>query len=236
MKCLILASGFGTRLYPVTRKTAKGLLPYKGKPVVSYIVDNIPGGIEIHLTTNRRFEPQYRQWQQGLDRDVMLFVEPVDSEEQSLGAVGSLEYWVKANKINDDLLVIASDNYFSLDMARFVSQFDGRHALVAVYDVGNKADARQFGVVELDGDRIMELVEKPATPRSSLVATACYLLPARLLPALHNYCRRAKKDNLGNFIARLVECDRVRAYVFDGAWFDIGNAWPRLNDNQGGAQ
>ena len=42
MKCLILASGFGTRLYPVTQKTAKGLLPYKGKPIISYIVEKIP--------------------------------------------------------------------------------------------------------------------------------------------------------------------------------------------------
>ena len=50
-----------------------------------------------------------------------LFVEPVSCEEERLGAVGSIDYFVRTNSIDDDLLVIAGDNYFDFDMNDFIS-------------------------------------------------------------------------------------------------------------------
>jgi len=231
MKCLILASGFGTRLRHVTKKTAKGLLPYKGKPVINYILQKIPADMDVYVNANKRFEPQFRQWQKTLARDIHLFIEPVKDEQQNLGAVGSLEYWARENNIDDDVIVVASDNYFEMDMADFIAHFDGRHTLVAIHDVLNKEEACQFGVVKLRDKRVVELVEKPENPRSSLVATACYIFPARMLSILHEYCSRDKKDNLGDFIAYLIRHDEVHACVFEGLWFDIGNVWPQLNEN-----
>jgi len=231
MKCLILASGFGTRLYPVTEKTAKGLLPYKGKPMINYILQRIPADIDVHVNTNKRFESQYRQWQKTLDRHINLFIEPVMEEQQSLGAVGSVEYWLTENGIDDDIIVVASDNYFELDMADFIAHFDGRHTLIAIYDIGNLKDACQFGIVRLRDNRVVELTEKPREPQASLVATACYIFPARVLSILHSYCSRGKKDNLGEFLAHLIRHDEVHAHVFRELWFDIGSVWAQLNEN-----
>ncbi len=231
MKCLILASGFGTRLYPVTKKTAKGLLPYKGKPVINHIIERLPADIDIHVNTNRKFENQYQQWQKTLDRHITLLIEPVKDEKQSLGAVGSVEYWTRQKGIEDDILVIASDNYFEMDMADFIARFNGRNALVAVYDIGNLKDACQFGIVKVDGDKVVELAEKPQKPQSSLVATACYIFPKRALPMLHRYCRRDKKDNLGDFLVHLIRNDELYAYIFKEAWFDIGSKWEQLSQS-----
>ncbi len=229
MKCLILASGFGTRLYPLTQKIAKGLLPYQDKPVISHIVEKVPDGIDISVTVNRKFASQYEDWQKGLDRRIKLWVEPVDNEQQMLGAVGSLDYWIKGNDINDDLLVIAGDNYFSSGLSGFLSAFNSKNTLIAVYDVGNRNDARQFGVVKLDGIRVLELAEKPQKPQSSLVSTACYIFPSRIIPLLARYCNNVKRDNLGNFISHLVDTDVVNTCVIDGLWFDIGSAWHKLS-------
>jgi glucose-1-phosphate thymidylyltransferase len=229
MKCLLLASGFGTRLYPVTKKTPKGLLPYQGKPVITHITERIPPDVEVHITTNLRFETQFREWEEALPRSVNIFVEPVAGEEERLGAVGSIEYFIRKNSINEDLLVIASDNYFDFDVSDFIACYDGRLSLNAVYDIGSLEEARQFGVVSLAGDKLAALAEKPEKPASSLISTACYIFPARVLPMLADYCRTGKCDNLGNFIGHLIKNDGVRAYVFRGVWFDIGSLWPKLS-------
>ncbi len=223
MKSLILAAGFGTRLYPLTLNKAKALLEYKGKPLISHIVDKIPQDIEVMVNTNKKFEADFRHWQTTLGRAVTLCVEPVYTEAQAFGAVGSLVYWIKARDITDDLLVIAGDNYFEFDLHRFIAAYNSRNALVAVRDIGDRNKAKRFGVVRLDGCRITEFEEKPAQPKSTLVATACYILPPRILPLLSQYCDEGKKDNLGSFISWLVDKDEVYAYMFTELWCDIGS-------------
>jgi glucose-1-phosphate thymidylyltransferase len=222
MKCLVLASGFGTRLYPLTQGKAKALLEYKGKPLISHVIDKIPKDIDILVNVNRKFEADFRRWQSAMDRPVTLCVEPVLTEEQALGAIGSLDYWVKAKNIAEDLLVIASDNYFEFDLRKFIAAYTGERTLAAVYDIGDRNKAVQFGVVQLEGHKVTELVEKPAEPKSSLVAIACYIFPPRIFPLLFQCCTEGR-DNLGNFISYLIEVDQVDAYKFSDVWFDIGS-------------
>jgi Nucleoside-diphosphate-sugar pyrophosphorylase involved in lipopolysaccharide biosynthesis/translation initiation factor 2B, gamma/epsilon subunits (eIF-2Bgamma/eIF-2Bepsilon) len=223
MKCLILAGGFGTRLYPLTLDRAKALLEYKGKPIISHIVEKVPQNIAIMVNTNKKFEADFHQWKQTVNRKVEILVEEVLLEDQKLGAVGSLNFWIENKQITEDLLVIAGDNYFEFDLAQFIASYDGKHTLVAIYDIGDKDKASQFGVVQLDGHRIAGFQEKPAKPKSSLVATACYILPPRIFPLLHQYCQQGKKDNLGSFIAYLIDRDEVHAYTFTEPWVDIGS-------------
>jgi glucose-1-phosphate thymidylyltransferase len=101
--------------------------------------------------------------------------------------------------------------------------YNRQNVLVAVYDVGAPEKATHYGVVKLEGNRIVELEEKPAQPKSSLVATACYILPPRIFPVISEYCKGAKRDNLGSFISHLVERDLVLAFPFSETWIDIGN-------------
>jgi len=223
MKSLILASGFGTRLYPLTITKAKALLEYKGKASISHIVDKIPQNIDILVNINKKFEADFRRWQNTVGRAVTLCVEPVFTEEQAFGAVGSLDYWIRTENITDDLLVIASDNYFELDLSKFIAAYNGANTLVAVYDIDDKSKASQYGVVQLDGCKIAGFEEKPAQPESSLIAVACYILPPRIFPLLFQFCAQRKRDNLGDLIAYLAEKDEVHAYIFSELWFDIGS-------------
>ena len=107
MKCLILASGFGTRLRALGINKPKALLEYKGKALIDYIVEKIPQDVDILVNTNKKFEADLSRWQATLSRKITLCVEPVFTDEQKLGAVGSLNYWVKAKDISEDLLVVA---------------------------------------------------------------------------------------------------------------------------------
>lgn len=223
MKCLILASGFGTRLYPLTLTCAKPLLPYRGKPMINHIVDKIPADIEILVNVNKKFEADFLAWQKKQSRNVNICVENVHTEEERLGAIGSLNYWISKKSIKEDLLLFGSDNYFEFDMADFMAAFNRKNVLIAVYDVGDPSRATQYGVVKLEGKRVVELEEKPPRPQSSLVATACYIIPSRVFPAIKDFCSDERRDNLGSFIAYLVERDTVYAYPFSQTWIDIGN-------------
>jgi len=134
-----------------------------------------------------------------------------------------LHYWVTIEHITDDLLVLAGDNYFEFGLNKFISAYNRKNTLVAVCDIGDKSKACQFGVVQLDGHKIVGFDEKPIEPKSALVATACYILPVRVFPLLSEFVRKGKADNLGSFIAYLTNADEVHAYVFVELWLDIGS-------------
>jgi glucose-1-phosphate thymidylyltransferase len=223
MKCLILASGFGTRMYPLTLDHAKALLPYRDKPMINHIVDKIPPHIEILVNVNKKFEADFVEWQKRQARKITVCVENVHSEKEMLGAVGALHYWIKNKDITEDLLLFGSDNYFEFDLSSFISFFNGKNALIAVHDVGDPSRATQYGVVKLEGRRIVELEEKPAKPKSSMVSTACWILPSRVFPLVAEFCKETMRDNLGNLVSYLVERDEVYAYPFAETWMDIGS-------------
>lgn len=222
MRCLILAGGFGTRLHPFIKDKPKPLLMVDKKPVITHIVEKVPQGMEITVSTNKRFEADFIKWQKSLNRSIELFVEDALTEEEKLGAIASVEFLVRRKNIQEDLLTIAGDNYFDFSLHDFINTYDGKNPLVAVRDIGDKEKAKQHGVVELRRNRIVKFWEKPAQPQSSIIAIACYILPATVLEHLSQYCSQ-KRDNLGGFIAYLTSKSDIHAFVFPGSWLDMGS-------------
>ena len=228
MKCIIMAGGFGTRLYPLTIGRAKALLEYKGKPLLTYLVDKVPREMDILVSINARFAADFRRWQQGVNREVEFCVEEERTDKEKRGAVSALNFWIEDKGITEDVLVLAGDNYFEFDLADFIAAYNGKNTLVAIYDIGDQRGASQFGVVTLQGYRIVQFEEKPANPASSLIATASYILPPRVFPNLAQYCSEGRRDNLGEFISYLITIDEVHAHTFAGPWFDIGSEPDKL--------
>jgi len=223
MKCLILAGGFGTRLGELGKKTAKPLLPLGEKPLATWIAQQIPASIPLYISTNTVFAASIKEWAGTINRPAEIVIEKeAVSVDTKLGAVGSIHQFVSNSGVDDDLLVIAGDNFFGASLEAFLADYDGRNTLVAVYDIGDIRRAKDYGVVKLEGKRIVEFVEKPAEPASTMIATACYILPGRVLPYLNGAVQR-HRDHLGTFIQYLVEREPVYAHVLDGEWYDIGN-------------
>jgi glucose-1-phosphate thymidylyltransferase len=236
MKCLILAGGFATRLYPLTLDKAKALLEFKGKPVITHVVNRVPEHIDILVSTNKKFESDFLDWQKELGRTVDICIEESVSNEQKKGAVGAIDYWIKYKNINEDLIIIAADNYFELDIMAFITSFNGQNAILAVHDVGNKdkacdlARACQVGLVITDGKKIIRFDEKPIEATSSIIATGIYLLPSRIFPLLSQYCKDSRRDNMGDFISYLLaKEEEVHAYVFTETWVDIGEELKKIH-------
>jgi glucose-1-phosphate thymidylyltransferase len=222
MKCLILAGGFANRMNGVVKNKPKPLLMFHGKPAISHIIERVPEGIEITVSTNKRFEVDFINWKDSLDRNIELFVEDARTEEEKLGAIKSIEFLINKKNIQEDLLVLAGDNYFRFSLHDFINTYDGINPLVAVCDIGDRQKAQRYGVVELQRNRIVSFCEKPEQPKSTIVAIACYILPATSFGSLSQYCNW-ERDNLGGFIAYLLNDRCVNAFEFTEPWIDIGH-------------
>jgi len=239
MQAVILASGFNIRLKEITGDSSKAFLPIKGRPIIDYTIDCIPEDIPITVTTNRRFFMKFNVWALQ-KRRVSLYVEEVNSLEESLGTIGSLEAFIKDKRIKESLLILGADYYMRTSLNNFIKAFDGEHVLVAVWEVPILEEARWHGVVKLNGRRIIEFLEKPQDPKSTLVDALCYIFPLRILDIVSNKdimyrAPSGKMPRAGDFIAHLVDIGEiVLAYRFREEWYHLSTPQSYHNLVKGG--
>ena len=225
MHAFILAGGFATRLWPLTAHRAKPLLPLAGKPILTHIVEGIPDGVPVTVSTNAAFEDSFGERKRGMRREGLeLIIERTRSDDEKLGALGAVHQWLVESGVSEDLLLLTGDNYFGFPMRDFLGDARPEIPLVAAYDVGDRRKASAFGTIVRAGDGSVEAFEeKPADPRSSLVSTGCSLLPASALPVLREYAA-VHPDNVGGIFEELLRRGkRVDCFVFREPWFDIGS-------------
>ena len=128
MKAIILAAGYATRLYPLTKDTPKALLPVAGRTILDRLLDGmraIPEIDHIHLVTNHRFAPAFEEWRQTAQVHCPITVhdDGTTSNEDRLGAVGDIAFVLERAGIDDDLFVAASDNLFTFPLSDFAADF-----------------------------------------------------------------------------------------------------------------
>jgi glucose-1-phosphate thymidylyltransferase len=230
VKAIVLAAGYATRLRPLTDTWAKELLPVGGRPILDGIVESIEAVDEVdavHVVTNAVKAPAFRAWAERRRGDVRVHDDGTSTNDDRLGAIGDMQFVIEREGIDDDLLVIAGDNLFDFDVSELVRfwRSKGEHSVVAVRDVGTKELARQYGVIELDADeRVVDFVEKPDEPRSTLAAIATYLYGRRHIPLIKTYLADGNPpDQPGLMVAWLQEREPVYGWTFDSTWYDIGN-------------
>ncbi|MCW2977926.1 MAG: Nucleoside-diphosphate-sugar pyrophosphorylase [Actinomycetia bacterium] len=235
MKAIVLAAGYATRLYPLTKTVAKPLLPVGGRPMIDYLLDRIQEVDEVdavHVVTNHKFADSFLRWAEtheatGIPIDV--HDDGTTSEDDRLGAIGDIRFVIEqAGLEGDDLLVVAGDNLFDYSVADYVRWWRGKGeaSAVALYDVGDFELVKKYSAVELDGDdRLVGFVEKPEHPETTLVATATYLFHRAHVPLVERYLEEGNSpDQPGRFVAWLVPRAPVHGYRFEGEWRDIGDA------------
>jgi len=228
MKAVVLAGGYATRLWPLTRHRPKMLLPVGETTVIDRVLGELESDDRIEdvfVSTNERFAEDFESHIAGAAFDKpRLSVEETTDEDEKFGVVGALAQLVDRECIADeDLLVVAGDNLISFDLSAFLDFFEReRTTALAAYDVGSREKASSYGVVDIDGDRVVDFQEKPAAPPSTLVSIACYAFPAESVRFSEYLADGNNPDEPGWFVQWLVGREPVRAFSFDEAWFDIG--------------
>lgn len=233
MKALILAAGYATRLYPLTKEYPKALLKVGHRHIIDYIIDklnNLKEVDEIIVITNSKFITHFRLWLKGLKIEKRLsLVDDLTKELASRrGAIGDMHFAISKKRIKDDLLVIGGDNLFDGNLSRFLAfvKRQKRSPSIGLYKLKEKQAGRKYGVVKLDQkNRVIDFEEKPKQPKSKLVAMCLYYFPKERLGLIKEYLsdKTHKHDATGSYIDWLRKKITVYGYIFNGKWYDIGD-------------
>jgi glucose-1-phosphate thymidylyltransferase len=236
MKGVILAGGSGTRLHPLTRITNKHLLPLYDRPMVTYAVEAlVQAGIgELMLVTGGTHAGEFFRLlgngrAYGIDRLAYAYQEEAGGIADALSLA---EHFVNRDKC----CVMLADNIFERSLRPAVENFERQESggRIVLARVEEDEHLRHLGVAVMDGDRVVEIVEKPQSPPSRFAVTGIYFYDEQvwdMLPSLEPSARgELEITDVNNWY---VGRGGMEADVLDGFWGDAGesiDAYYEVND------
>ena len=229
MKCLILAAGYATRLYPLTENFPKPLLEVKGKTILDWLVDDVDtlGEVDEYVViSNHKYAHHFEAWAKSKEQRITVVDDGTVSNENRLGAVKDIQYAIDTLFIDDDMLVIAGDNVLDFSLTKFIEYAKKKQtSCIMRYYEPDFQRLLKCGVVTIDeNDRILNMTEKSPTPATHWCCPPFYYYTkedARLVSVgIANGCGT---DAPGSYMAWLSEQVTVYAMQMPGRRFDIGD-------------
>ncbi len=221
MKAVVLAAGLGTRLRPITNEIPKAMVKVADKPLIDYSLEKLrdAGIIDVCLVVGY-LQEQLEEYV-GDGSKWGLNVTYVTQEER-LGLAHAVNQ--AKDFVDDSFIVLLSDNLYANELSDLKSQFEefGGEAGICVTEV---EDPTQFGVVELEGDKIIKMVEKPKEPPTNLAIVGIYFFKS---PKLFDIITNLKPSGRGEYeitdaIQGLInQGDEVYAIQMVDWWKDTG--------------
>ena len=229
MKCLILAAGYATRLYPLTENYPKPLLKVGEKTILDWLVDDIDtAGLvdEYIVISNHKYAVHFEAWAKTKNQKITVVDDGTSTNETRLGAVKDIQFAIEKLGLDDEILVIAGDNVLDFSLTKFIAYAKDKHTTCVMrYYEPDVAKLRKTGVAEVDeNDRVISMEEKPAEPKSNWGT-----------PPFYFYTREDSKlvkkgieagcgtDAPGSYIAWLSTRVSVHSMEMPGSRYDIGN-------------
>lgn len=242
MKCLILAAGYATRLYPLTENFPKPLLEVQGKTILDHLIDDIDtlGAIDEYVViSNHKFYPCFEKWASESAKRITVVDDGTTSNETRLGAVKDVEFAIERLGIDDDMLVIAGDNLLDFSLTSFISYALSKKTscIMRYYEPSDKKLLKS-GVVTVDGDdRVLKMTEKSPAPETHWCCPPFYYYTAedakRVRIGIESGC---ETDAPGSYIAWLCTQTAVHAMEMPGSRYDIGDleSYEKVKKEYGG--
>jgi len=231
MKAIVLAAGYATRLRPLTLNKPKPLLEVAEKPIIEYIINKIEElwtVDKIYIVTNDKFLQNFVDWLDNFDtrKSIEVVNDGTKSNDDRLGALGDVDYVINQKKIDDDIIVIAGDNLFEFSLQDVVDIFTKRNSnIIVLHDIKDLELAKQYGVVAVENNVVVNFQEKPVNPKSTLISTGIYIFPKKTLSLIKKYIDQGNNpDQTGDFIGWLYNISKVYTYVTEDKWYDIGSS------------
>jgi len=226
MKVIILCAGYATRMYPLTERKAKALLPVGSKPILDHVIEKIPSSLEkIIVISNDKFYEDFLNWSMKYGGRVKVLNDKSESNETRLGGIGDLWFAIEEGGIDEDILVILGDNIFDFDLKKVVDFFEEvKKDVIVSHDVKSLEEAKKFGVMSIKNNKVISFEEKPENPKSTLVSTGIYIFSKDIVKKIKNYLEEGNSnEGPGYLIHYLMKTQDVYALPLEGKWYDIGS-------------
>ncbi len=229
MKCLILAAGYATRLYPLTENFPKPLLTVGNKTILDWLVDDIDTAKavdEFVVISNHKFADHFENWARTKEQKITVVDDGTSTNETRLGAVKDIQYAIDTLGLDDDMLVIAGDNVLDFSLTAFLRYAEEKKtSCVMRYYEPERKKLLKSGVVTVDGnDVVTKMTEKSPEPETNWCCPPFYFYTASdsklIEKAIDGGCGT---DAPGSFIAWLCKNSTVCAMEMPGKRYDIGN-------------
>lgn len=220
MKAIILAGGLGTRLRPLTDKIPKPLIPVQGKTLTEHVFDIYKkvGVDEIYLSISYMADKMRQYFADGKKFGFTIkFLE----EKEPQGTAGPLMILKQqGDQITEDFFMSNGDNLFSLNLKEMLA-FHKKHGGVATIALKAIEDVTSSGVAKMDGDKIIEFVEKPkaAEAPSNLISSGYYILSPKIFGLLPDKDFIMLEKDVWPMLAK---AGQLYGFPSDAQWFDTG--------------
>ena len=229
MKCLILAAGYATRLYPLTENFPKPLLKVQDKTILDWLIEDMDkAGVvdEYVVISNHKFAHHFVEWAGTRPQKITVVDDGTSTNETRLGAVKDIQFAMDALHIDDDMLVIAGDNLLDFSLTKFIAYAKEKNtSCIMRYYEPAVQKLQKSGVVTVDENgRVLRMAEKPAEPESHWCSPAFYYYTkedAKLVS--EGIAQGCGTDAPGSYIAWLCKQTVVHAMEMPGSRYDIGN-------------
>lgn len=217
MKGIILAGGLGSRLFPLTKITNKHLLPVYDRPMIYYPIEALvkAGVTDIMIVTGGKKSGDFLSLLgNGSDFGLKHLNYTYQQGEGGIAeALGLCEHWAAGEPI----CVILGDNIIEKNIVQGVKDF-AKQKVGAKIMLKEVDDPERFGVAELDGDKVLSIVEKPKAPKSNKAVIGIYMYDGRVFDII----KTLKPSDRGE----LEITDVNNWYIEDGSMtFEVLNGW-----------
>lgn len=230
LKAIIPVAGTGTNLRPLTYTQPKPLIPVAGKPIISYIIDQLLAiGVRDFLFVIGYLGEKIRDFVEEAYPDISKQFVSQDHREGSGHAIWTARDFVRGS---EEVIILFGDTIIDMDFQAFVGS---PQSCIAVQKVKNPCD---FGVVEynLDGT-VKKFVEKPKIPMSDMAIVGLYLIrePKAMIEGLeYNIANDIRTDGefpLTDGLMRMLERGIAFTTMKVDNWFDCGRKEILLETN-----
>lgn len=226
MKCLILAAGYATRLYPLTENFPKPLLKVGEKTILDWLVDDVsPAITEFIVVSNHKFAQHFENWAKTKEQKITVVDDGTSTNETRLGAVKDIALGLEGN--DEDVLVMAGDNVLDFSLLKFVQFFKAKGcSCVMTHEENRLEKQRKTAIITFDENKLIDSYEeKPQNPKGNHAVPPFYCYKAtdvaKIPEALEAGCGY---DAPGSFAAWLSTVVSVYAFEMPGKRYDIGDA------------